>query len=158
MARQNNSRMKRFVQAALIILLLPLIIPLSAIGIALFVANRLVLNALVRVWWLPRGRDVLLVYSDSPIWQEYMTKQIIPLVASRAEILNWSERNRWSDWSLAVRVFRTYSGGKDFNPMVILFPPMGKARFFRFLPAFQDWKQGNPVSLEHMRQDLISRL
>ncbi len=42
--------------------------------------------------------------------------------------------------------------------MVILFPPLGKARFFRFLPAFQECKHGNPGPLEQMRQDLISRL
>jgi hypothetical protein len=154
----GKSRIKKFGQAALLILLLPLIIPLAVIGIVLFVANRLILNALVRVWWLPRGKDILLVYSDSPIWNEYMTSQILPLVKQRAEVLNWSERKRWSRWSLAVRVFRSYSGGRDFNPMVILFPPLGKALFFRFLPAFQEQKRGSPEPLERMRQDLIFRL
>jgi hypothetical protein len=153
----GESRIKTFRQAAVTIFLLPLIIPLSVIGIVLFVANRLILNALVRLMWLPRGKDILLVYSDSPIWHEYVTNQILPLVQSRAEILNWSERNRWPNWSLAVRLFRSYSGGRDFNPMVILFPPLGKARFFRFLPAFQERKHGNPGPLEQMRQDLISR-
>jgi hypothetical protein len=158
MARQNNSQIKRFVQAASIILLLPLIIPLAAIGIVLFLANRLILNALVRLWWLPRRKDVLLVYSDSPIWNEYMTSQILPFVQSRAEILNWSERNRWRRWSLAVRVFHSYSGSRNFNPMVILFSPMGKARLYRFLPVFKEWKHGNPEPLERMRDDLISEL
>jgi hypothetical protein len=158
MARQSESRTRTAAQVLLIILLLPLIIPLAAIGFVIFVANRLILNALVRVWWLPRGKDILLVYSDSPIWHEYMTNQILPLVRSRAQILNWSERKRWPNWSLAVRVFRSYSGGRDFNPMVILFPPLGKARFFRFLPAFQEQKRGGPEPLERMRQDLISWL
>jgi hypothetical protein len=143
---------------ALLTPLLPLIILLLGIGIMAFLAYRLILNALVRVWWLPRGKDILLVYSDSPIWHEYMTKHILPLVESRAEILNWSERNRWPNWSLAVRVFRSYSGGRDFNPMVILFPPLGKALFFRFLPAFQEQKRGSPEPLERMRQDMIFRL
>ena len=158
MVPDSKLRTKKFGQAALIIVLSPLIILLAAIGIVLFVACRLTLNALVRVWWLPRGKDILLVYSDSPIWREYMTNQILPLVQSRAETLNWSERKRWPRWSVAVLVFRSYSGGRDFNPMVILFPPLGKARFFRFLPAFQEWKHGNPGPLEQMRQDLISRL
>ena len=42
--------------------------------------------------------------------------------------------------------------------MVILFPLLGKARFFRFLPAFNEWKHGNPGPLEQMRRDLISQL
>src|SRR4029077_20978018 len=143
---------------ALLTVLLPLIVPLAVIGIMLFLAYRLTLNALVRFWWLPKGKDILLIYSDSPIWHEYMTNQILPLVRSRAEILNWSERSRWPNWSLAVRLFRSYSGGRDFNPMVILFPLLGKAHFFRFLPAFHEWKHGNPGPLEQMRRDLISRL
>lgn len=158
MAHHSKLRTKTIGHAALIIVLLPLIIPLAAIGIVLFVAKRLILNALVRVWWLPRGKDILLVYSDSPIWHEYLTNQILPLVQSRAEILNWSERNQWPSWSLAVLVFRSYSGGKNFNPMVILFQPLGRARFFRFLPAFHEWKHGNQEPLERMRQDLISQL
>jgi hypothetical protein len=118
--------------------LLPLIILLLGIGIMAFLAYRLILNVLVRVWWLLRGKDILLVYSDSPIWHNYMTTQILPLVQSRAQILNWSERKRWPRWSLAVRVFRSYSESRDFNPMVILFPPLGKACFFRFFPSFQE--------------------
>jgi hypothetical protein len=60
--------------------------------------------------------------------------------------------------SLAVRLFRAYSGSKDFNPMVVLFRPLGKARLFRFLPAFEEFKHGNPGRLERMRQDLAADL
>lgn len=158
MTQQSKSSDREIGHIALLTVLLPLIVPLAVIGIMLFLAYRLTLNALVRFWWLPRGKDILLIYSDSPIWHEYMTNQILPLVRSRAEILNWSERSRWPNWSLAVRLFRSYSGGRDFNPMVILFPLLGKARFFRFLPAFNEWKHGNPGPLEQMRQDLISQL
>ena len=106
----------------------------------------------------PRGKDVLLVYSDSPTWSEYMTREILPLVSSRAKILNWSERKRWPTWSLPVRVFHTYSGSRDFNPMLILFRPFGKAVFFRFFPAFHEYKHGKPDRLEQMRQALIAQL
>ena len=147
MTPQSKSSGREIGYIALLTLLLPLIILLAVIGIMLFVAYRLTL----RIWWLPRGKDILLVYSDSPIWHEYMTNQILPLVQSRAQILNWSERKRWPRWSLAVQVFRSYSGSRDFNPMVILFPPLGKARFFRFFLSFQEWKHGNPGPLEQMR-------
>ena len=149
---------RKFGHGALIIVLLPLIIPLALIGIVLFLANRLVLNALVWVWWMPRRRNILFVYSDSPIWKEYMTGQILPLVEHRAAVLNWSERNRWSRWSLAVRLFHSYSGGRDFNPMVIVFRPMRRAEFFRFLPAFQEWKRGNHAPVEQLRKDMMAQL
>jgi len=149
---------RKFGKAALIIVLLPVIIPLATIGIAFFVANRLVLNVLVRFCWILNGKDILLVSSDSPIWHEYMTSQILPLVGQRAEVLNWSERKRWSKWSLAVRVFHAYSGGKNFNPMVIMFRPLRPARFFRFHLAFQELKHGKQEPIEQMRADLISHL
>jgi hypothetical protein len=137
---------------------MPLIIPVAVICLLLFAANRLFLNILVYLLWLPQGKDVLLVHSNSPIWSEHMTQEIMPLVIHRAEVLNWSERKQWSRWSLAVRLFHSYSGSRDYNPMVILFKPFTKARFFRFLPAFDEWKHGNPGPVERLRQDLAANL
>lgn len=148
----------QFAMTALLVVLFPLIVLLAILALLLFAGYRLLLNALVRLLWLPRGKDVLLVYSDSPIWAEYMTKEILPVVTNRAKVLNWSERKRWPSWSLPVRVFHTYSGSRDFNPMLIVFRPFGKAVFFRFYPAFQEFKHGNPASLEQMHQALIAQL
>jgi hypothetical protein len=63
---------------------------------------------------------VLLVYSDSPIWQEYITTQVLPLVRERAVVLNWSVRKKWSRSSLAFAVFHHFGGASDFNPLVVL--------------------------------------
>jgi hypothetical protein len=158
MASQPKSGLGRLGEvalASLIILLLPLLVP---VGLLFFFGYRFILNVLVLLCWLPRGKDILFVYSDSPIWLEYMTTQVLPLVEHRAAVLNWSDRSRWSPWSLAVRLFRSYAGGKDFNPMVILFRPLQRARFFRFLPALQEWKHGNHAPLEALRQDLLGSL
>ena len=84
---------------------------------------------LVWVWWLPKGKDVLYVSSDSPIWREYMETEVFPLVAQRAIVLSWSARSKWPRWSFAVRVFRTFGGGRNFNPMVVLFRPFGSKDF-----------------------------
>jgi hypothetical protein len=80
-------------------MLLPLILPLALISLALsqngFVSSRLDL-------WLPRGKDIIVVYSDSSIWHEYMTNEVLPLLQERAIVLNWSERNRWPRLPLRV--------------------------------------------------------
>ena len=149
---------KQFAQNAGLILLSPILMLLGLLALLLYAAYRLVLNALIRMLWLPRGKDVLLVFSESPIWFDYMTREILPLVKNRAKVLNWSERNRWPRWSLPVWVFHTYSRGRDFNPMLILFRPFRQAVFFRFFPAFQEYKHGNTDSLERMRQALIVQL
>jgi hypothetical protein len=110
------------------------------------------------MWWLPRGKDVLYISSDSPIWKEYMETEILPLVAERAIVLSWSARSKWPNWSFAVRVFRTFGGRRNFNPMIVLFRPFRRARIFRFLPAFQERKHGNSASIEQLRRDLMQAL
>ena len=143
---------------ALTALLLPIILPLAIVGLVLHFLNKVVVYLLVWVWWLPKGKDILYVSSDSPIWKEYMGTEVLPLVEKRAIVLNWSARSKWPKWSFAVRVFRTFGRGRDLNPIVVLFRPFRRARIFRFLPAFQERKHGNSASVEQLRRDLMQAL
>lgn len=54
----------RILKAALIVALLPLIL----LALLLFALRRAILYALVWLLWLPKGKDTLVVYSNSPIW------------------------------------------------------------------------------------------
>jgi hypothetical protein len=158
MSRQKRPLSKRLLAAALVVVLLPLLLPLVVLVVILALLHGAALGLLVRLVWLPRGKDVLLVYSDSPIWHDYMVNEILPLVAERAVVLNWSERRKWGRWSLAAYVFRTYGGRREYNPMVLVFRPMGRAKVFRFWRAFQDQKHGYLEPLQRMRQDLFLTL
>ena len=142
-------------RAAFIVVFLPFIIPLVAAALALYWLHQLVLYALIWVLWLPRGKDVLLVYSDSPIWHDYMTRQVLPLVEERAVILNWSQRSRWPKWSFSAHVFRSLGGRREFNPMVAVFRPFRRAKLFRFWSAFKDWKRGYTEPVERLRSALL---
>ncbi len=100
----------------------------------------------------------MFVYSDSPIWHDYMATQVLPLVQERAVVLNWSERKKWSQRTLGVAVFHHFGGAGDFNPLVVLFRPFRSARLFRFWSAFKDWKRGYREPVERLRQELLARL
>jgi len=158
MSREPESTSWKVLRFTFIVLLLPIILPLAIVGLVLHFLNKVVVYLLVWVWWLPRGKDVLYVSSDSPIWKEYMESEIFPLIAERAVVLSWSARSKWPKWSFAVRVFRTFGRGRDFNPMVVLFLPFRRARIFRFLPAFQERKHGNNATVERLRNDLMQAL
>jgi len=158
MTRKRASLRQKVARIALLVVLLPLILPLAIVGLVLHFLNLVVVYLLVWAWWLPRGKDVLYVTSDSTVWKDYMENEIRPLVAERAVALNWSERKSWRHWSLVVRVFRTFGRGRDFNPMIVLFRPFQKAKMFRFLPAFQGRKHGNLEDLEKLRRELIQSL
>jgi hypothetical protein len=158
MSRQPQSTKRKVLAFTLTVLLLPIIFPLAIVGLVFHVLNRVFVYLLVWVCWLPRGKDVLYISSDSPIWKEYMETEVLPLVAKRAIVLSWSGRDKWPKWSFAVRVFRTFGRSRDFNPMIVLFRPFRPARIFRFLPAFRERKHGNNTSVEQLRRDLIQAL
>ena len=62
----------------------------------------------VRTDWRRAGKDVLTVFADTPSSEQRM-EQILPLVTSRSEFLNWSKRELWKRWSIAPHIFRFYS-------------------------------------------------
>lgn len=158
MSRKPESTGRKLARFAFIVLLLPIILPLAIVAVVLHFLNKAVVYLLVWMWWLPRGKDVLYVSSDSPIWKEYMETEVFPLIAERAMVLSWSARSIWPKWSFAVRVFRTFGRGRNFNPMVVLFRPFRRARIFRFWPAFQERKHGNTASVEKLRRELMQAL
>lgn len=98
------------------------------------------------------------MYSDSPIWHDYIVTQILPRVHKRAVVLNWSERSKWPRWSFRPHVFRHFGRARQFNPLVILFRPFRRARIFRFWLPFQDWKRGYREPVERLREELFSVL
>ena len=158
MPRKKKSAARRVAEATLIVLLLPIIIPLAALALVLFALHRAALYLLIWLLWLPKGKDILMIYSDSPIWRDYMIHEVLPLVQSRAVVLNWSERNQWSKWSFAAHVFTSIAGGSEFNPMVAVFRPFRRATVFRFWSAFKDWKRGNTEPVHRLRNDLLLSL
>jgi len=158
MTRQEQPFLRRLGQAILVVVLLPIVLPLTLFAFANHLLYRASLYLLVWALWLPRGKDILFVYSDSPIWHEYMATQVLPLVQERSVVLNWSERKKWSRWSLGVAVFHRFGGAGDFNPLVVLFQPLRVARIFRFWSAFNDWKRGYKEPAERLRQELSASL
>ena len=158
MTKQKQRFSRRLGNALLVIILLPVILPLALLAVALYVPHRLALYMLVWLLWLPRGKNILIVYSESPIWHEYMVTQVLPLVQEHAIVLNWTERSKWPWWSFRVHVFHWFAGDREFNPLVVLFRPFRRARVFRFWSAFKEWKRGDKEPVERLRQELLSAL
>ncbi|MBI4189629.1 MAG: hypothetical protein HY525_03725 [Betaproteobacteria bacterium] len=158
MSQTQETVGEKILGLVLLAVALPVVLLFAIPILILFFTYRLSLYFLIWLVWLPRGRDVLVVYSDSPIWRDYMTGRIIPLVQERAVVLNWSERRKWPSWSLAVRGFKAFGGEREFNPLVVLFRPFCTARIFRFWPAFKDWKHGHPEAVEKLQRDLMLAL
>ena len=63
---------------------------------------RWLVNRARRTW--PANRRTLVVYSDSPYWQQYFEEKIIPKVRRKVWLLNWSKRREWDRRQLPVQL------------------------------------------------------
>jgi hypothetical protein len=134
-----------------LILLFPLVI--------LLVAFRLLMGFFLylAIWltWSTRGRRVLFVYSNSPNWQEYIERRILPRLPQNTIIMNWSERRKWSKLSLPVHAFHYFCGGVNCSPAAVIFRPFHMARTFRFWQPFKDYKHGKPDPLARLERQMF---
>ncbi|MGI9427046.1 MAG: hypothetical protein ACR2NM_00195 [Bythopirellula sp.] len=128
-------------------LLATLVIIVLLPPVLLFLAIRTAFYSLVLVglWiaWLPQGKDLLLIYSNSPYWQGYFETKFLPSLEARSLTLNWSERKKWSYLSLRRLAFDGFAGEREFNPLAIVFKPFRWPKRFRFYQEFRDLKHGN---------------
>jgi hypothetical protein len=141
-------------QIAILMPLFPLILALVVLILVLSWVASILLRIVIWFWWCLRGRDILFVYSDSPIWHDYIEQQILPQLGKRAVILNWSQRKHWHV-SLARLAFQYFGGSRQFNPLAVVFRPFGRTRTFRFWQPFRDFKHGNPKALRKLEADFF---
>ncbi len=152
------NRMPKLLQILIAIPIVIVLIPLVAFVVATWLLHGLALNVLVWICWCTRGRHLLLVTSDSPIWHDYIAEIIVPRLPDNIVVLNWSQRRTWHRFSLPVLVFRYFGGTREFNPIVVAFRPFRWARTFRFWQAFKEYKHGNPSALEDVQCTMLSFL
>jgi hypothetical protein len=157
MGRKTTTR-----QTLLLIALAPLLLALLlllVLGLPFFVAYRFLLRIAFEILVATNGRRVLLVYSRSPVWEEYIEKNWLPLLAEHAMVLNWSDRATWKGKrSFAVWVFRRWAPSENFNPMAIVFPRLRPAKRIGFYFAFRDWKHGKEGTLKAAEKELFAYL
>jgi hypothetical protein len=139
---------------AIIVLLLPVIIASAVAAVVLFLLSTVCLHVAIWTWWCLRGRDILFVYSESPIWRDYIDEQILPLLGTRVVVLNWSERKKWPA-SLARWAFYHFGGYRQFNPLAVTFRPFRRTRMFRFWEPFREFNDGDPAPLRALEQQFF---
>ena len=135
----------------------PILLAVATVWVLAYAAASVCLHLALWTWWGPRGRDVLFVYSDSPVWRPYIDQRILPRLGDRAVLLNWSERRHWRP-SLARWTFRHFAGSREFNPIAIVFRPCRPTRTFRFWQPFRDLKDGHPEALHAMEREFFGAI
>ena len=154
MNKKVENKFKDLVGLILLVIFLPILIP----WLIFYIISIVVLHIAVWLFWCIRGKNVLFVYSNSPNWQEYIEQNIIPKLPQDSVILNWSERKKWRRFSLPVMAFHFVAGGREFNPIAIVFRPFRLSKTFRFWQPFKDFKHGNQKPLHKLEDELFKTL
>ena len=152
---QHARRLPLFLTAPLVIAIVLLLIPLLPVLLAAYLCYAIVLQIVIWLVWCARDINVLLVYSESPNWQDYIETELIPKLPPSTIRMNWSERRKWKWCTLPVMAFRLFGGSREFNPMVIVFRPFRWAKTFRLWKAFKELKHGKPAQLEEIESQLL---
>lgn len=152
----DNSSMAKKLLRLLGFLSLILLLPYALIYLILNFFYGLILHIAVWIYWIPRGKSILIVTSESPIWENYMAEQIISVLQPQAVILNWSKRSERShSYNPHVLTFNHFGGKNEFNPLAFVFRPFRRAKVFRFWDAFKNYKHGKEHSLEEIKEELL---
>ena len=91
------------------------------------------------------GKDVVIVYTDSPHWKAYIETRWLPRWGHRAIVLDRSRP--WRHDQPEARLWRAIAGSAEHTPVVIVVPPHGKVQIVRFWLAFRDFKHGKDRKL-----------
>jgi hypothetical protein len=149
--RQKENKWEGIVGILITILLLPI----AAIVYAYFILSKILLTVLAWSVWCSRGKYILFVWSDSPIWKDYIVREFLPKIEHRTVMLNWSQRNQWNRWALSVNILGFFGGNRQFNPMAIVFRPFRRTQVFRFWKPFKDYQRGDKAPLEDISKDFL---
>ena len=141
------------------ILVILLLIPFVLLWLFASALFWLILNLAVWILWIPRGKNTLFIYSESPNWHEHVQEHLLPRVQDRAVVLNWTERRKWQRLpTLSNLAFTFFGGRREFNPMAIVFRPFRRPRKFRFYQPYRDFKHGKSEALDKLCEDLFTVL
>lgn len=118
--------------------------------------RRLRAIAAFRAAYRASGKDVLIVYTESPHWKEYIDTRWLPQWGDRAIVLDRSKP--WSEAQPEARLWRAIAGSAEHTPVVIVVPPAGRVQIVRFWLAFRDFKHGKDRKLREAEARLARLL
>ena len=143
------------------VVVIPLIILLIPVVIFWLTAKLfLKLVVLICIWavWGVKGKDLLVIYSDSPYWKEYFENGLLPQIESRSYSLNLSTRAKMQTYNLQILAFDLFKYEKDYNPMVVLFPFLRWPRRYQYYQAFKEFKHGKENALTKVENQVFEAL
>ena len=102
------------------------------------------------------GKDLLIVYTASPHWEEYIEREWLPRWGERAVVLNRSKP--WKPNSAEANLWFAHRTGREHTPLAVVIPLRGRVKVVRFFKAFRDHKHGKGAALQAKERELEAAL
>ncbi|MFL5620169.1 MAG: hypothetical protein ACJ79A_17455 [Gemmatimonadaceae bacterium] len=138
----------------------PIVVAIAAVVVTLLVAQTLIAKrraiAAFRAAYAGSGKDVVVVYTDSPHWKEYIETRWLPRWGDRA--IAFDRSKPWRVDQPEARLWRAVAGAVEHTPVVIVVPPSGRVQIVRFFLAFRDHKHGREQRLREAEARLAQLL
>ena len=137
-------------------LLFVIALAVAAVIVWRYVLARQRAIAAFRAAYAGTGKDVVVVYTDSPHWKEYIETRWLPRWGDRA--IAFDRSKPWREDQVEARLWRAVAGTAEHTPVVIVVPPRGKVQIVRFWLAFRDFKHGKDKRLREAEARLATIL
>jgi hypothetical protein len=98
------------------------------------------------------GKDLLIVYTDSPHWKEYIESKWVDRWRERTVTLNRSRP--WSRKQPEAALWLAVAGIVEHTPLAVVVPRKGKFQVIRLFVAFRDFKHGKAAGLRVAEEEL----
>ena len=131
----------------------------ALIALATFATHQLRRRRVVarfRHTYAASGKDVLIVYSDSPHWGAYIDTNWLPRWGARAVMFNRSRP--WHGEQVEAHLWRAFAGSAEHTPVAIVVPMRRRPRVVRFWRAFRQRKHGDESALRAAEEQLDQML
>jgi hypothetical protein len=122
------------------------------VAVAKYQLHRRRLLAEFRARYAPSGKDVLIVYSDSPHWGKYIEASWLTRWGDRAVVFNRSRP--WKSEQIEARLWFAIAGSAEHTPVAIVVRPSGAPQIVRFWRAFRERKHGDDAALRAAEERL----
>jgi hypothetical protein len=98
------------------------------------------------------GKDLLLVYTDSPHWKDHIESKWVARWPHRTVTLNRS--HPWSRKQPEAALWFAVRGIQAHTPLAVVIPRRGKLRVIRLFREFQEAKHGVGTMLRAAEEEL----
>ncbi|HEX7966057.1 MAG TPA: hypothetical protein VF651_10085 [Gammaproteobacteria bacterium] len=112
------------------------------------------IHALLKIKW-PANKWILVSYTESEHWSQYLETEIIPRLGDACVVINRSRPDWKQKYPIEAKAIKVWGKNRQYNPMIVLVPKVGRVKIFRLFEEFKAKKHGKSGPLEAKISEIL---